>query len=127
MRQISILILAFFLLSSCEKETFVRYAVENQSSSSIQIEGFDIIHAISIDETIKQNETRDIANWSKLGKETSYFEPTAMFGDSLLITNALGETLTKDYRLLSNWTSTVEDKRAVANHLYTIVITDADF
>ena len=127
MRQVSILIFALFFLSSCEKETFVRYSVENQSSSFIKIVGSDIIHSFSIDETIEQNVKKDVANWSKLGKETGYFEPTSMFGDSLIITNALGDTLTKDYRLLSNWNSTVDNQRAVANHEYILVISDADF
>ena len=50
-----------------------------------------------------------------------------MFGNSLVITNASDDTLTKDYRLLSNWVSDVNSKRAVANHEYILVITDADF
>ncbi|MFH6605078.1 hypothetical protein ACEZ3G_16445 [Maribacter algicola] len=127
MRQLPILFLTIILFSSCEKETFVIYSVENQSSSFIRIVGSDIINSFSIDETIEQNKKKDVANWSKLGKETDYFEPTSMFGDNLIITNASGDTLTKDYRLLSNWTSDVDNQRAVANHGYILVITDADF
>jgi hypothetical protein len=55
------------------------------------------------------------------------FEPTSMFGNDLIITNASGDTLAKDYKLLSNWTSDVDDQRTVANHEYILVITDADF
>ena len=70
---------------------------------------------------------KDVAVWSKRGKQTDFFEPTSMFGNDLIITNASGDTFAKDYKLLSNWTSDVDDQRTVANHEYILVITDADF
>ena len=76
---------------------------------------------------INPSEKKDVAAWSKRGKETDYFEPTSMFGNDLLITNATGDTLTKDYKLLSNWTSDVDYQRALASHEYVLVITDTDF
>ena len=127
MKQVSILFLAVILLSSCEKETFVDYYVDNQSSSVISVDGTNIIASSDIDKTINPNERKDVATWSKLGKETDYFEPSSMFGNDLVITNASGDTLTKDYKLLSNWTSDVDDQRTVASHEYILVISDADF
>lgn len=127
MRQVSILILALFFFSSCEKETYLDYYIDNQSSSVITVDGSNIIHSNDIDQTINPNEKKDVASWSKLGKQTDFFEPTAMFGNDLVITNATGDTLIKDYKLLSNWTSEVDDQRAVASHEYFLVITDADF
>ena len=127
MKQVSILFLAIILLSSCEKETYLDYYIDNQSSSVIAVDGSNIIHSTDIDQTINPNEKKDVATWSKRGKQTDYFEPTAMFGNDLIITNALGDTLTKDYKLLSNWTTDVDDQRAVASHEYILVITDADF
>ena len=127
MKQISILFLALILLSSCEKETYLDYYIDNQSSSVITVDGSDIIHSTDIDQTINPNEKKDVAAWSKRGKQIEFFEPTAMFGNDLIITNALGDTLIKDYKLLSNWTSDVDDQRAVASHEYILVITDADF
>ena len=127
MKQVSILFLAVILLSSCEKETFVDYYVDNQSSSVISVDGTNIIASSDIDKTINPNERKDVATWSKFGKETDYFEPSSMFGNDLVITNASGDTLTKDYKLLSNWTSDVDDQRTVASHEYILVITDADF
>jgi hypothetical protein len=50
-----------------------------------------------------------------------------MFGEDLIITNSTGETLTKDYKLLSNWTSDIGDNRTVTNHEYILVITNSDF
>lgn len=41
--------------------------------------------------------------------------------------DSTGDILTKDYQLLSNWTSDIDDNRAVANHEYILIITDADF
>jgi len=35
--------------------------------------------------------------------------------------------LTKDYKVLSNWSSDVDDQRTSAIHEYILVITDADF
>ena len=127
MRQVSILIFALFFLSSCEKETFVDYYIDNQSSSVISVDGTNIIASSDIDKTINPNEKKDVAVWSKRGKQTDFFEPTSMFGNDLIITNTSGDTLAKDYKLLSNWTSDVDDQRTVANHEYILVITDADF
>ncbi|MDA8670058.1 hypothetical protein N9L60_03785 [Flavobacteriales bacterium] len=127
MRQVSILIFALFFLSSCEKETFVDYYIDNQSSSVISVDGTNIIASSDIDKTINPNEKKDVAFWSKRGKQTDFFEPTSMFGNDLIITNNSVDTLAKDYKLLSNWTSDVDDQRTVANHEYILVITDADF
>ena len=127
MKQVSILFLAVVLLSSCEKETYLDYYIDNQSSSVITVDGSDIIHSTDIDQTINQNLKKDVSAWSKRGKQTDFFEPTAMFGSDLVITNVSGDTLTKDYKLLSNWTSDVDDQRTVASHEYILVITDADF
>lgn len=127
MKQVSILIFTLFILSSCEKETYLDYYIDNQSSSVITVDGSDIIHSSDIDQTINPNEKKDVATWSKRGKQTDYFEPTSIFGNNLVITNASGDTLTKDYKLLSNWITKVDEKRAVASHEYILVITDADF
>ena len=127
MRQVSILIFALFFLSSCEKETFVDYYIDNQSSSVISVDGTNIIASSDIDKTINPNEKKDVAFWSKRGKQTDFFEPTSMFGNDLIITNNSVDTLAKDYKLLSNWTSDVDDQRTVANHECILVITDADF
>lgn len=127
MKQLSFLFLTVIFLGSCEKETYVDYYIDNQSSSIISVDGENIIASSQIDKMINPSEKKDVAAWSKRSKETDYFEPTSMFGNDLLITNATGDTLTKDYKLLSNWTSDVDDQRAVASHEYVLVITDADF
>jgi hypothetical protein len=127
MRQVSVLIFALFFFSSCEKETFVNYYIDNQSSSVISVDGTNIIATSDINKTINSNEKKDLAVWSKRGKQTEYFEPTAMFGIDLIIKNASGDPLAKDYKLLSNWSSDVDEQRTVANHEYILVITDTDF
>ena len=127
MKKIAFLLITLFTLSSCEKETYLDYYIDNQSSIVINVDGSDIIHSTDIDQTIKPNEKKDVAAWSKRGKQIEFFEPTTMFGDNLIISNAPGDTCTKDYKLLSNWTSEVDDQRAVASHEYILVITDADF
>lgn len=127
MKQLSFLFLTVIFLSSCEKETYVDYYIDNQSSSVISVDGTNIIASSDIDKTINPNERKDVAVWSKLGKQTDFFEPTSMFGNDLIITNASGDTLAKDYKFLSNWTADVDEQRTVANHEYILVITDADF
>ena len=127
MKQLSILILGLIVFSSCEKGTYVDYYIHNQSSSVITLNGSNIIHSTAIDQTVSPNVKKDVSGWSKRGKQTDYFEPTTMFGDYLVITNVLGDTLTKDYKMLSNWISDVDASRAVANHEYILVITDSDF
>jgi hypothetical protein len=127
LKQLSILIFTIILFSSCEKETYLVYYIDNQSSSVITVDGSDIIHSSDINQTINPNEKKDVATWSKRGKQTDYFEPTSIFGNDLVITNASDDTLTKDSKLLANWTADVDDQRAVASHEYVLVITDADF
>jgi hypothetical protein len=127
MKRLSFLFLTLIFLSSCEKNTYVDYYIDNQSSSIISVDGKNIIASSDIDKSINPNERKDVAAWTKFGKETDYFEPTSMFGNDLIITNAAGDTLTKDYKLLSNWTSDVDEKRAVASHEYVLVVTDSDF
>ena len=68
-----------------------------------------------------------ITNWSKRGIQSDLFEPTTMFGNDLLIINSNSDTLQKDYKLLSNWQSSVDDERKTVSHDYILVITDADF
>ena len=55
MKQVSILFLAIFFFSSCEKETYLDYYIDNQSSIVINVDGSDIIHSTDIDQTIKPN------------------------------------------------------------------------
>lgn len=127
MKKITFILITLFALSSCEKETFVNYFIDNQSTSTITVNGSDIIHSTTINHSISEGEIKEVSSWTKRGKEIDYFEPVSMFGEDLIITNSTGDTLTKDYKLLSNWTSDVDDNRTVANHEYILVITDSDF
>jgi hypothetical protein len=127
LRHLIFLLLVTAFLSSCEKETFIDYYIDNQSSTSISIDGTDIIHSVDIDHTISENEKMKITNWSKRGIQSDLFEPTTMFGNDLLIINSNSDTLQKDYKLLSNWLSSVDDERKTVSHDYILVITDADF
>ena len=102
MKKIAFLLITLFTLSSCEKETFIDYYIDNQSSTQISVNGTNIISSSSIDNEINPNEKKEVSSWSKRGKETDFFEPITMFGDDLIITNASGDTLTKDYKILSN-------------------------
>ena len=127
LRHLIFLLLVTAFLSSCEKETIIDYNIDNQSSTSISIDGTDIIHSVDIDYTISENEKMKITNWSKRGIQSDLFEPTTMFGNDLLIINSNSDTLQKDYKLLSNWQSSVDDERKTVSHDYILVITDADF
>ena len=127
MKKITFLLITLFALSSCEKETFVDYFIENQSTSTITVNGSDIIHSTRIDHSISEGEKKEVSSWTKRGKEIDYFEPVSMFGEDLIITNSNGDTLTKNYKLHSNWTSNVNDSRTTAEHEYILVVTDSDF
>jgi hypothetical protein len=60
MKQLSILVFALFLFSSCEKETYIDYFIDNQSSSAMTVIGSNIILATEIEQTISPNERKDI-------------------------------------------------------------------
>ena len=121
------LILGTILLSSCEKETYINYYLDNQSSFEVVVDGTDIIHSIEVDKTIPVNEKKIISQWSKRGLETDLVEPTTMFGNDLVITNSSGDTIQKDYKVLSNWQSRVDDQKKTASHNYILVVRDIDF
>ena len=127
MKKTAFLLLSLFAITSCEKETYVNYHVDNQSSNTINVVGTNIISATSINEEINPNVKQAVAIWSKKGKEIDFYEPITMFGDDLIITNASGDTLKKDYKARSNWGGDVVEDRATANHEYILVVTDADF
>jgi hypothetical protein len=127
MNRLLFLILGIAILSSCEKETYVDYYIDNQSSTILTADGSNIIHSADIDKTVNPGERVDLANWSKRGKQTDLFEPTVIFGTDLTITNESGDTLRKDYKSISNWSSEVDEKRAVASHEYILIIKDSDF
>ena len=127
MKKIFFLLAILFAFSSCETETFVDYFIDNQSSSELTITGSNIISATAITSSVSAGEEKEVSSWSKLGKQTDLFEPVTMFGEDLIITNSAGDTLTKDYRVLSNWISDIDNKKSVASHKYTLLITDTDF
>lgn len=113
--------------NSCETNTYIDYYLNNQSSSTIFVSGKSTINNTEIEKTILTFERKSIANWSKFGKQTDLFEPFAFFGNDLMITNTAGDTLVKDYKLISNWISEIDENRSVAVHDYTLVVTDLDF
>lgn len=126
-RLISVLLLVFFTFCSCEKVTYVYYFLYNQSSTEVVINGSDYIHSIGLNQIIPINEKTLITHWSKRGIQKDLFEPSLIFGQDLLITNSLGDTLQKDYKSLSNWQSSVSDKGKTASHNYILVVMDSDF
>ena len=125
--QFAFLLIIPLSFCSCETNTYVDYYLDNQSSSAIFVSGKSIVHNNEVEKTILTFEKKSIASWGKFGKQTDLFEPSMFFGDDLIITNAQGDTLAKDYKLLDNWLSAVSEERAVANHHYTLVVTDLDF
>lgn len=113
--------------ASCETETYVDYFIDNQSSTTITVEGSNIISSIGISEAIASGERKIIASWSKLGKSKEIFEPESMFGTDLIITNSEGDTLLKDFKELDSWVVKVNEERWTATHDYTLEIMDTDF
>lgn len=121
-------LVAFILtFTACETETFIDYYVENRASSIIYVYGKDLVHATMINDSLLPGKTMMIAGWRKWGKKTDSFDPKDMFGNTLVITNAVGDSCQKDHGLVSNWRTEIDEKRAVADHKYTLVINNADF
>ena len=127
MNRYIVFIIVVFGFSSCEKETYVDYSVENNSASTIMLHGSNIIHSTVIDLTMESGERQVIAAWSNRGKSTDLIEPTSIFGSDLIITNSDGDTLIKDYKVLSNWISLIDETSGTASHKYVLKISDLDF
>ncbi len=127
LKQLCLLVFGLVLLSSCEKEAYIDYFIDNQSSVKITVNGNEIIHSTDIDEIIQANERKHISSWQKYGNETDWFEPTSIFGNDFIIANASGDTLIKDDKLLEHWSADVDNARAVATLEYVLLVTDSDF
>jgi hypothetical protein len=127
MKKIALFILLLFTLNACEKATYVDYFIDNQSTEVISVKGSNIIHNSDIDFSIKPGIVKNISGWSKRGKTIDFFEPVSMFGDDLIIINANGDTLIKEYQLQSNWIAEIDEKRGEARHKYVLIILDSDF
>ena len=123
MKYITFVLLLIGALTSCEKETYYEYFIENKSSSDITISGSDIL----IVNSISSNGISKITVFSHRAKNTDLMEPSTIFGQNMIITNSSGDTLKKDYKILSNWSSNVDSNRATASHKYTLSIVDSDF
>jgi hypothetical protein len=127
MHKIILILSSVFLLVACEKNTYVYFQFKNVSDSPIVVNGHDLVHNWAIQDTILVGEEKNIAMWSKFGKDLTYFSPVDFFGDDLLVVNAQGDTLKKDYKDFNNWQPTIDEDRAVATHNYLFEIQEADF
>lgn len=122
-----IFVILFSLLTSCEKTTSFSYEMVNQSASKIYLNGTNIITNLPINDSISPGQSKQVAIWSKFGKQTELLNPQAIFGTSFVVTNTNGDTLQKDINSLSNWNAVIDEARAVAIHKYSFEINEIDF
>ena len=121
------LIILLSLLTSCEKTTSFSYEMVNQSASTIYLNGTNIISNFPINDSISPGQSKEVAVWSKFGKQTELLNPQAIFGTSFVVTNTDGDTLQKDINSISNWNAVIDEARAVAIHKYSFEINEIDF
>lgn len=122
-----ILIVMVLALISCEKETFVEYRIDNQTSGKLIVSGTNHVNGLSIYTQLLSGERSQIAIWSKRELLTDALEPIVTFDYDLSITKANGATTTKNYLTLSNWTADIQNDKKSSDHVYTLVLTDDDF
>lgn len=121
-----VLILLAIGVVSCEKNTYVEYVIDNQSSGSIIVEGYNLEAALPINTEIFSDDNSQIAIWSERKLISDALDPVVTLGTDLVITKN-GVTTTVDYTQLSNWTVDIQEEKRTANHVYTLVLTNNDF
>ena len=102
--------------------------IRNNTSGTINV--FTAGTYISVfNQSISNNKTETLFITSQLGG-SDYLESPALGMTSILITNATGDTCTKDYKLDINWGIQVEERSKVSSdwqHYYTFQVHDSDF
>jgi len=117
------------LLTSCEGNTDRDWIIANDSSSSIEVTATFILDSGMSKETINSGNSKTITITNQLGGNSTPQAPNEVF-TSLLVTNEEGGTFTRDFTLLENWESTIEQtKRVPSNyvHEYILYVTNEDF
>lgn len=116
------------LLISCEGNTDRTREIRNNTSRTINV--FTAGTYISVfNQSVSKNKTETLFITSQRGG-SYYLESPAMGMTSMLITNATGDTCTKDYKLDNNWEIQVEERSKIPSdwqHKYTFVVDDSDF
>lgn len=124
----TIFLFTFLLIfSSCESETWYEYNVVNACSDDITVKGTNVIQNHTFNESVLTNDTALLAIYSIRGKQTDLQSAYAVFNDSLVITNASGDSLKLDFRLIENWEEELELFPYLAIHRYHLNVTDDDF
>ena len=121
--------MVFLGLTSCFQEirTFIDYSVQNNSSTPISIIGSDNIHAKNLNQLIIPGQKMTVTTWTRMGRSIEFFEPEIIFSDTLLILNANGDTLKKDFWKKKNWEQDISTTRETATHKYIFEVQDKDF
>ncbi|MCB0835377.1 MAG: hypothetical protein KDD63_11575 [Bacteroidetes bacterium] len=129
MKYIPFILLLAGLVSSCfsEYRTFIDYSIQNNSTSVITLSGSEIIHARNLDQTINPGDKVVLTEWTRMGRSIGQIEPSLIFGEDLVILNATGDTLKKDFHDGKNWVQDLSTTRETATHKYEFEILDRDF
>ena len=120
------LVILVSLFASCETETNATYYIQNNSDSIITVEFNDYFADIST-EYVWPNEKRYLKYFSKRGKEFNEMDPTAPFGNLLIVMNYRGDTCKKEVLNVNNWFITMKNNESSADHEYTLTIENEDF
>ncbi|MGB0918744.1 MAG: hypothetical protein ACPGU4_14210 [Flavobacteriales bacterium] len=116
-------------LIACEGNTDYSWVVKNDSSQTISINGTGLVMPDTINTEISPNSELEVGTFSQRGGNSSVQDPDNYFGN-VFITNADGDTATKNFLVQSNWTSDIEQRSKVPSdyqHHYRFSITDSDF
>lgn len=116
-----------FTIVSCEKETYVTYFVKNEASERIYLNFESLVHGNAMKDTIDVNETKVIVGWKHFGKDTGVIDPASMFGDNFNAIIESGTELKSEVLSANRWSAKIENHRAVADHNYTLTLSDSDF
>lgn len=126
-RLLPLLILPF--LVACEGNTDFTWSVNNQSAGTITISGLNSIYADTLNLDIQAGQQEVIGVFSQLGGNSTPQIPSGAFS-TLVITNSVGDTTTKNYEIQANWEVLIEQTRKIPSnyeHNYTFTVNDSDF
>ena len=126
MKKLFYLLTAILVLAACDTSTNYRFFLKNDSSFTVVVSGVNIKSGQPFNKEITAGDNVEITTSITWGKSKSFIEPSSVI-DSLLVINAMNDTLQKDYHLGDNWTKSIKKEHRNNIQLYVFSFENSDF
>ena len=122
------LILTTLVLFGCEGNTTYEAVAVNRTYGGIRVQATPIYGEIT-DTVLTPGNSITLYIWDKRGGSSTTANPSIFF-NSFVLTNQLGDTVTRDHTVMENWEVEIEHRKKVPSdyyHRYTFSAGPNDF